>query len=210
MTMMAAEPGHEEAGERPVLQDPSGELPMALQLLRASTIASTRLQLALARRDRRVAMAALDNLTAIDAEFAELVDRLCSLDVASAELGAIGAWLSEEKAALAAEKLGLACDAQGPGLVSPADRLSQVAGDEERAADAAEGEAVPEPDGANLDAVDRAAVRRWWPLVLLAILAVIVAAGLIVAVIVPGREKLTGVTELGRLIGSRWSSLSPS
>lgn len=203
MTMMAGGPEPDDAGERPVLQGPSGELTIALQLLRASNMASTRLQLALTRRDRRVAMAALDNITAIDAELEELANRFSGSDDAAPELAALGTWLTEEKAALTAEKLTFACDARGPGLVSAPDRLSEVADEEEHAAVGPEDEPVPEPDAVGLAAAEAAPARRWWLFVLLIILIIVVAAGLVVAGVLPGSEKMTGMAELRRLIGIR-------
>lgn len=110
-----------------------------LQLTRASTIALTRLQLALAGGDRRQAMAAIDRLHVLDGEIELLVEQLPQSTASAAsdeqhtatvDLPAIGEPLGEDllaslskhltdqKLALAFEKLALASGISGPDLVS--------------------------------------------------------------------------------------------
>jgi hypothetical protein len=176
---------------------------MGLQLLRASSMTTIRLQLALARRDRRVAMSALDTLAAVDAEIEGLVDRLSGAGTSTPEMTAIAAWLAQEKDAVATDKLNLACDVSGPGLVSPPDRLSQAADAGDRAAvDAAMSDAVPDLDGAAEDMEEPAPTRNWWLLVSLAIVITVAAAGAIIAFVLP-REQLPSLVEFSRLIGLR-------
>lgn len=175
MRVMVEEPDQGDVGPgQSARWDAPVELAMGLQLLRASSLTSTRLQLALARRDRRVAMTALDTLAAIDGEIEGLVDRLAAPDAASPELAAIGAWLADEKAAVAADRLNLTCEARGPGLVSPPDRLSYAA-DEPAAVDRAADQV------AGAEAVEPGSMRRWWPLGVVVLMLALVAAGLIIA-----------------------------
>ena len=103
-----------------------------LQLTRASTIALTRLQLALAGGDRRQAMAAIDRLHAIDGEIEHLVGELppegsppTPTEPANDDpVAALGKHLADQKLALAFEKLALASGISGPDLVSPAHPLT--------------------------------------------------------------------------------------
>lgn len=113
-----------------------------LQLTRASTIALTRLQLALAGGDRRQAMAAIDRLHAIDGEIEHLVEQLPPSVATQGAPGTgtlegeqphandeppanddpmavLGKHLADQKLALAFEKLALASGISGPDLVSP-------------------------------------------------------------------------------------------
>ena len=116
-----------------------------LQLTRASTIALTRLQLALAGGDRRQAMAAIDRLHVLDGEIEHLVERLPSSadnaetpgDEAAPDRGvpadgaepgddllaSLGKHLNDQKLALAFEKLALASGISGPDLISAAHPL---------------------------------------------------------------------------------------
>jgi hypothetical protein len=98
--------------------DPSA-LGMGLQLSRASTLALTRLQLALTTGDRQQAMAAMDRLHALDAEIERLVDHLPSGHGDDSDRQAIAKHLSDQKLALAFEKLALASEISGPDLRSP-------------------------------------------------------------------------------------------
>lgn len=202
MTLMIAEPGPDDLTEHePARGNSSGELAMGLQLLRASSLTSIRLQLALARRDRRVAMTALDTLAAVDAEIEGLVDRLSGPGTSTPELAALAAWLAQEKESLTADKLNLACDVSGPGLVSPPDRLSEAA-DARTTVDSATDKVVPDLDGAVEGAEEPAPTRRWWLLVSLALAIAVVVAGAIIAFVLP-REQLPGIAEFSRLIGLR-------
>lgn len=113
-----------------------------LQLTRASTIALTRLQLALAGGDRRRAMAAIDRLHVLDGEIEHLVEGLPQPqpqpqpanpditqdsaprpdgDPAGDELMvSLNKHLADQKLALAFEKLALASGISGPDLGSAA------------------------------------------------------------------------------------------
>lgn len=113
-----------------------------LQLTRASTIALTRLQLALAGGDRRQAMAAIDRLHAIDGEIEHLVGELPPEGSAPTPtepanddpVAALGKHLADQKLALAFEKLALASGISGPDLVSPAHPLAHEPAPAEHAA----------------------------------------------------------------------------
>jgi hypothetical protein len=205
--LLTSETSRDDVAEwqhEPVRDDSPVELAVGLQLLRASSITSMRLQLALARRDRKVAMAALDTLAAVDAEIEGLVDSLSGHGAAAPELAAISAWLAQEKKAASAERLNLACDLSGPGLVSRSGRLSEAA-DEDR------GETVDQSSNEALSAVDAvgtvparpAPARRWWPLVLLALTIAALVAGLIITFALPPGDRSPSIAELGRLIGLR-------
>lgn len=106
-----------------------------LQLTRASTIALTRLQLALAGGDRRQTLAAIDRLHVLDGEIEHLVEGLPpppgsgsaasigGIPVDREQLGddrlvSLNEHLKDQKLALAFEKLALASGISGPDLVS--------------------------------------------------------------------------------------------
>lgn len=148
------------------------EVMMGLQLLRASTMASTRLQLALARQDRPQAMSALDLVIEVDAEIERLVSGLTVPEASDDDLAGIGEWLAAQKAAIAGEKFSLACGIVGSGLVSPPDRLSV------RADSHPGGIADPglSSDDARPETVRATSTRRRWLVIVVAMLAVIAAA----------------------------------
>lgn len=111
-----------------------------LQLTRASTIALTRLQLALAGGDRRQAMAAIDRLHVLDGEIEHLVEGLPQGSASAGDeeahsaagalpandgaprgddlLASLNKHLTDQKLALAFEKLALASGISGPDLDS--------------------------------------------------------------------------------------------
>lgn len=106
-----------------------------LQLTRASTIALTRLQLALAGGDRRQTLAAIDRLHILDGEIEHLVEGLPPSPGSGAAasddgtpvkreeagddlLASLSEHLKDQKLALAFEKLALASGVSGPDLVS--------------------------------------------------------------------------------------------
>lgn len=199
--MLTSEPSGDYVADgryEPAQDNSSNELALGLQLMRASSITSNRLQLALARRDRRGAMAALDTLAAVDAEVEMLVDRLSGRGASTPELTAIGAWLAEERKAASAERLNLACDFSGPGLVSSSEP------DEGRheAGDRSTEEAASAADSTGADTARTASARRWWTLVLIAV-AVILAAGLITAFALPPDTLPANLAAFDRLIGLR-------
>lgn len=111
------------------------KLAEGLQLTRASTIALTRLQLALASGDRRQAMTAIDRLHVLDGEIEQLVEQLPPSTASAPDddgqspasrlptadddlLASLGKHIADQKLALAFEKLALASGISGPDLVS--------------------------------------------------------------------------------------------
>jgi hypothetical protein len=96
------------------------ELGLGLQLSRASLMALTRLQLAIQSGDRQQTMAAMDRLHALDAEMERLVDRLPPPAGHDAEWGAIAKHVSDQKLAIAFEKLALVSEISGPAMISAA------------------------------------------------------------------------------------------
>lgn len=142
----------------------AAELAMGLQLLRASSMASTRLQLALARRDRSQAMAALDGLVDIDAEIEGFVVGLTQSAPPRPEMTALTNWIAEQKAAINADKFSLACMISGPSLVSPPDRLAAAPEPEESEAQVLELKAPEESEEP---------ANRGWRMALLAMIPII-------------------------------------
>lgn len=87
---------------------------MILQLLRASSVTATRLQLALTRDDRRQAMAHLDYLLDIDGEIERMAGELSSARADDPDWQAILSYLSAQRQAIAAEKHVLAGEIEKP------------------------------------------------------------------------------------------------
>lgn len=94
------------------------ELGLGLQLSRASLMALTRLQLAIQSGDRQQTMAAMDRLHALDAEMERLVDSLPPPQGSQAEWSAIARHVSDQKLAIAFDKLALVSEISGPDLIS--------------------------------------------------------------------------------------------
>lgn len=168
-----------------------------LQLTRASTIALTRLQLALAGGDRRQAMAAIDRLHAIDGEIEQLVGELPPEAGTEAQVpsepanddpvAALGKHLADQKLALAFEKLALASGISGPGLASPAHPLAHEPAPVENAAALAEESEPPLVDWHGFPDVqtvvwDRLPAKLWG-----LVLAVLVTLALAAAAVVMTR-----------------------
>lgn len=87
------------------------ELAEGLMLLRASTLKLIRLQLAIARQDRRVALEAMDDLVSLDARLQDYLDAV----PATREQVMLRRELDYERAALNSEKLTLAAEiVRGP------------------------------------------------------------------------------------------------
>jgi len=84
----------------------SEELAEGLMLLRASTLKVIRLQLAIERQDRRVAMEAMDDLVALDDELQKCLATMPS----PADLAGLQDALAVERSSLDREKLGLAAE----------------------------------------------------------------------------------------------------
>ena len=104
-----APPATDRAADGPVEPE---ELSEGLLLLRASTMKVVRLQLAMERRDRRVAFEALDDLVLLDARLSDFLAAMPS------ELSdpPLQRRLDEEHDALVRERLILAAGAVGPAL----------------------------------------------------------------------------------------------
>lgn len=95
-----------------------GDVALSLQLCRASVMSLMRLQLAFERGDRAGAMEAIDRLHALDAEAERvLVDLPGGED--DPQRRTIAKTLSDEKMAIAFEKLALASGIDGPDIASP-------------------------------------------------------------------------------------------
>ena len=93
--MQAESPVRRDVAPAPVGSD---ELAEGLMLVRASTLKMIRLQLAMERRDRRVALEAVDELVALDRRLEHYL-----ADVPAPELQVERAALNREKLTLAAE-----------------------------------------------------------------------------------------------------------
>ena len=92
----------------------------SLQLTRASTMALTRLQLALTRSDKHQARVAMDCLLDIDAELEGFVaDLSIPQELDDADWQSISEHLKALKTAIAFEKLVLAGEISGPALAPP-------------------------------------------------------------------------------------------
>jgi hypothetical protein len=106
-------------GKNPPVQD-RGITPdllgIGLQLVRASNLTMTRLQLALQSGDRRRAMMAMDGLMDIDAEIEGFVSDLAPAPGEDAHWQALAGYLENQKAAIAVEKHALTGMAQRPDL----------------------------------------------------------------------------------------------
>lgn len=94
------------------------DLAIGMQLLRASNMKAVRLQLALFRRDRTLALEAIDGLVDLDAEIASFIADMPPPAVSVNEMDDIAVWIDEQKRAIASEKLALVCGADGPGVVA--------------------------------------------------------------------------------------------
>ena len=80
------------------------DLAIGMQLLRASNMKAVRLQLALMKRDREMAMEAVDSLIELDGQIASFIRDMPPEEVAMRELREISQWIDAEKRAIAAEK----------------------------------------------------------------------------------------------------------
>ena len=147
----------------------SEELAEGLMLVRASTLKIVRLQLAMERRDRRVALEAVDELVELDRRLQEYLG-----DVPSSDAQLMFAnELEDERAALNREKLTLAAE-----IISrkpPAESPSTSEQAEESAEPAWQPETYFEFDGST----PRRA--HWWLAAILVFLSAIAAAAYAVA-----------------------------
>ena len=92
------------ARDLPAAPAASDELAEGLMLLRASALKTIRLQLAIERHDRRVALEAMDDLVALDDELQKVLAGIPAPD----DFADLQAALSIERSRLDHEKLGLA------------------------------------------------------------------------------------------------------
>jgi hypothetical protein len=92
------------------------DLAIAMQLLRASNMKAIRLQLALFSRNRSAALEAIDGLVDLDGEIASFIADMPPVSVAVNELREIAGWIDEQRAAIASEKMALACGTDGPAM----------------------------------------------------------------------------------------------
>lgn len=114
-----------EAADTPDCQPPdsgselmANDLALGLQFCRANAMSLTRLQLALQTGDRRCALEAMDRLHALDTEMERLVRRLPGPPEDGPSWERIDKHLSDQKMAIAFQKLAFASGVQGPDLVS--------------------------------------------------------------------------------------------
>lgn len=98
----------------------SANLSVGLQLSRATTLALTRLQLAITNCDRQQMLAAMDRLDDLDTEMERLVERLPAPDNDDPAWQAMARHLRDQKLALTFEKLALMSGVSGPDIVSHA------------------------------------------------------------------------------------------
>ena len=176
---MQADTHQNAASQAPVRPLPNGPsvssvaFRKSLQLTRASTMALTRLQLALTRSDKHQARVAMDCLLDIDAELESFVaDLSIPQELDDADWQSISEHLKALKTAIAFEKLALAGEISGPALAPPPLDLHR----EMEAADADWPRTQTEEDAAS----EYRPVRlEPWTLVVLAALAAIVVGGLI-------------------------------
>ncbi|HEX7873667.1 MAG TPA: hypothetical protein VF475_12190 [Sphingobium sp.] len=150
---------------------------MGLQLVRASHLTMTRLQLALQSGDRRLALSAMDGLLDIDAEMegfvADLVGSAPDNPYGDAHWQALGGYLAQQKAAIAVEKHALVGMS---GRVAPPQPMVAIE----------EFPAAPPPAELPEAEDEDHQPRRWWPGLILALLCL----GLLAA--------------LGVVFGPRW------
>lgn len=103
------------------------DLAKGLLLLRASNMNVIRLQLAMERSDRRIAMEALDGLVALDREIRGFMEEMPPPDP---EFSAMARRIDDQKMAIASEKLIFAAGRRGPAIASGTEarmRLEPVA-----------------------------------------------------------------------------------
>jgi hypothetical protein len=141
-----------------VVAEPGSELDQALLFVRVSTMKMLRLQLALERRDRAVALKTVDDLVELDEWMARCAGRLPIGDVCEA----LASEADQQREALLHEKFGLAAGLtkRGPEAwpeLEPAVRRVV----REIAAEPAELEAWHEPVAADWEQVETRGGRRW-------------------------------------------------
>ena len=157
------------------ISDGGNDLSDALMLLRASTLKIIRLQLAIERNDRQVALAAVDDLVALDRQLQDYLEGTSS----SGEQLMFQRQLDRERAALNEEKLTLAAQIlrRPPSVVdrpAPAEQFHAVEPDQiEPLEPAREVDDWLAPCDLDLQWEEPRRRRRWWlaiiPIVLLSL-----------------------------------------
>ena len=143
----------------------SDELAEGLLLMQASAIKVVRLQLAMERRDQRVALQAVDDLVEIDGRLQEFLSKL----PAGADLDPLARELDVQRSALAEEKLTLAAGISRP---APIDR-APVWADERQAPTYSA--ALPDVTAEAFDAEDYGSARAWPVAIALVVLLLAIA-----------------------------------
>lgn len=154
--------------------DGGNDFSEGLMLLRASTLKIIRLQLAIERHDRQVALAAVDDLVAIDSQLQDYLEGV----PATGEQLLFQRQLDRERAALNEEKLTLAAEilrrpANAAGMVSPVEPIARIEPDQAEGGEPAQAEdAWLEPCDLDLK-WEEPRRRRWWlfaiPILLIAL-----------------------------------------
>jgi hypothetical protein len=142
------------------------ELAEGLMLVRASTLKMIRLQLAMERRDRRVAIEAVDDLVALDRRLQQYLDEVPAVHeplLLKREIESERAALNHERLTLAAEVITAAPRSwEQPRPAVEAHRADAVVTDEDVACELLSGGEEPR--------------RGWWRLIAFLVMTVLVAA----------------------------------
>lgn len=161
------------AAAPPIALDPPGggvDLVRGLLLLRASSMNLIRFQLAMERRDRRVALETVDELVAIDGCLRDFIQDMSAPDDTFAEFARE---VEQQRASLVREKLTLVAGKTGPAV-----RQDQPEWVEPP---------VPAPEAA-VEEDTPPPVRRSWPVWLLVALSGLIVAAIAVAALVWGTQ----------------------
>lgn len=126
-------PAGGEAATRTEGAHPASDLVAGIQLLRAANLQTVRLQLAMARQERRSAMESLDRLAEMDRELERCLD---GFEPAGPGVDEIKRLVAAQKSALADEKIALMAEISGPRVASarPLHRPAQLHSADEPAA----------------------------------------------------------------------------
>ena len=153
----------------PKIVDGLQTLRTGLELARASQLTMLRLQLALHKSNRRIAMQALDTLLDIDAEMEDLATTLSDVPARPANDADLSGFIGLQRAAIAAEKHALTGgdwrnDARAIALSNPGDT------------DFSAQSPFPDDDAAG---EDRTHGRRWTRVLAATIVVAVIACGLV-------------------------------
>jgi hypothetical protein len=170
-----------EADTTPIGGD---ELAEGLMLVRASTLKMIRLQLAMERRDRRVAIEAVDDLVALDRRLQQYLDEVPGAHdplLLKREIESERAALNHERLTLAAEVITAAPRSwEQPQAAGEPQPMDSVVPDEDAASELLSEEEEPR--------------RGWWRLIALLVVAVAVAVAA-AAFLLSSPEALTRLVE---------------